>query len=408
MPATITAIVTTRDAGRLLPEAVHSILAQTRMVAEIIIWDDGSTDDTPTIAAQLKDILDAAPAGSAVPTFQYHRAERMGTGAALNRALGHATGDYVWICGAQNLALDHTMAVLATLLDQTPEATMATGTYRRFRIHPRTRKQTDLAPEHRPDLTQGSVLRHLLESRYLPGEAAMMRRSALLSAGTFREDLRGLSQADMHIRLACQGPVRVTDDPVFLQRLIDDPPARTTDEAAAKADLALIAPFRDRIPLSIYEGMFRAEDPKIVRRAALLQRACVFARHTDWLAAARDFTDAAKLAPGHRLSPLEKEICDRAMSGPFGVDAALTPESRKALREAAGLSAAGGSIARALAGGMAWRSKDAMARGRLADVAAMGKFVSALRIYTGGHGRGDRPGQVFENAELPDQSYLVI
>jgi len=166
--------------------------------------------------------------------------------------------------------------------------------------------------------------------------------------------------------------------------------------------------FRERIPLSMYEGMFLAEDPKIVRRAAHLQRACVYARQSDWDIATRDFVDAAKLAPAYRLSQLEKDICARALSSKHGVGNALTSDVRSALREAASMSAAGGSIARALSGGMAWRSKDAMARGRIGNVASMGKFVSALRIYTGGHGRGERPGQVSESKDLPPNVYKVV
>lgn len=407
MSASITAIIPTRDSARFLPEAVHSLMAQSRLVHQIIVWDDGSTDETGQIATQLQDIISEAPADSNVPTFVYRKSDRAGTGAAINQALALASGDYVWICSAQNRTLPHGAETLARLLDDAPDATYTAGTYRRFKIDPRSRKQTDLAPAQWPDLRQGVTLRLILENRFLPLDAVMFRRSALIKAGPFREDIKGLCHYDMHIRLACQGPIRVTDEPVFLQR-IDADKSKQTATSQNPSERAVLKPLRDRIPLAIYEGMFRAEDPMVVRRTALLQRACVFARSADWATATRDFVDAAKLAPGFRLSALEKDICSRAFSGNHGVATALDAEVRASLREAASMSAAGGSIARALAAGMAWRSKDAMARGRLSDVASMGKFISALRIYTGGHGRGEKPGQVSENDELPVPAYKVI
>ncbi len=416
MPARVTAIVPTFNRAHLMAEAIHSILAQTRPVSEIIVWDDGSTDNTAEIAEQLGTIMAGAEHSDTVPAFHYFKSENGGKSRAINRALEKAQGDYIWVCDDDDLALPHALEVLTGLLDPAPEAVAACGSYRRFSVDPKTKQRLEYSPGYWPDLSQGTALRHILEDLFVFQNATLVRRSALDRVGPFREDLNRSIDYDMMVRLACAGPVKITDDPVFLQRKHDGKRGpkssrREAKESAAvwkRNDLEVFEPFRQSIPLSMYEGMYRAEDPKHVRRAALLQRACVYARRTNWELALRDFTDAAKLAPGFQLTEVERQICVRALGGKHGSVEALAPEIRSGLREVAGMSAAGRGIARALARAMVWRGKVALRGGRFGELASVLAFIAALRLTPSPHGRGDRPGPLQENAEMPEQAYRVI
>jgi glycosyltransferase involved in cell wall biosynthesis len=55
---------------------------------ELIVVDDGSTDDTPQILARLADEM---------PHLQVHRQPNQGKGAAVRNAIGHSTGRFVVI-----------------------------------------------------------------------------------------------------------------------------------------------------------------------------------------------------------------------------------------------------------------------------------------------------------------------
>lgn len=143
----------------------------------------------------------------------------------------------------------------------------------------------------------------------------------------------------MIVRLGTLAPITVTDKPLFLQRKHDGDrgPAAARHAAARSdavwkaADRAIFSDFRARIPLEFYEAMFESETPVLVSRAALLQRACVHARRTDWPSALADFRAATAVMPDTPLGALELSICRRAMAGKHGIDEALTPETRRAL-----------------------------------------------------------------------------
>ena len=53
----ISTIIPVFNRGALVREAVHSVLRQTHRPIEIVIVDDGSTDDTKDVVAELRKVL---------------------------------------------------------------------------------------------------------------------------------------------------------------------------------------------------------------------------------------------------------------------------------------------------------------------------------------------------------------
>jgi glycosyltransferase involved in cell wall biosynthesis len=80
---TISIIIPTYNYGRFLRDAIDSVLAQTYRPMEIIVVDDGSTDDTPQILAEY---------GERIRVI--HQDNR-GVGAARNTGIAAANGDYL-------------------------------------------------------------------------------------------------------------------------------------------------------------------------------------------------------------------------------------------------------------------------------------------------------------------------
>lgn len=398
MTTSITAIVPTHNRAHWLAEAVHAILSQSRRVSEIIVWDDGSTDGTAEIASQLSEIIAGAANPDAVPDFRYYYSVHAGRAAAINNAIALAQGDAIWVCDHSNIALPHAVETLAQALEADRDLVAVGGSYRRFWVREGKGQRVERGPDYWPTLESGNVVRHLLEGSFLYCDGMIVRKSALEACGPFREDLAFDADYDMCLRLACSGRFEVLDDPVFLRRTQDG-----EDQAQLRwsDEVTVLDAMRDRISLDIYEGMYRSTDPKFVRRAAFLQRACTYARHGNWQLAARDFADAAKTAPGFRLSLQEKAICKRAFSGkPLGT-VAMSAETRSSLREIAAISAAGGSIARTVA-------KSLAADARQSSVTKVSALASTLTIYTNGFGRGEQPPDVFETGALPESIYRVI
>jgi glycosyltransferase involved in cell wall biosynthesis len=81
---TISVIITAYNYGRYVREAVESVLSQTLSDLQVVVVDDGSTDDTPEVLARIRD-----------PRVKIVRTRNQGISASRNEGLSHVTGDFV-------------------------------------------------------------------------------------------------------------------------------------------------------------------------------------------------------------------------------------------------------------------------------------------------------------------------
>ena len=80
----VSVIIPAYNQSHYLSEAVQSVLNQTYPDFEIIIVDDGSTDDTREVAHSYSD-----------PRVRYIYQDNAGLSAARNTGIRHATGDII-------------------------------------------------------------------------------------------------------------------------------------------------------------------------------------------------------------------------------------------------------------------------------------------------------------------------
>ncbi len=376
MAGEICAIVPTFNRGAYLAEAVTAIASQTRPVSDIVIWDDGSTDDTPHHVADLK--------------TRYHglvrafRSENGGKAKALNAALSEARGEYIWICDDDDVALPDATQILMQGFDS-PDVSLVAGRHLRFRDDANGHRTT-YDTGYWPDLSSGSPLRHILEDIFFFQNASLVRRQALQDAGPFREDLLRSIDYEMFVRLAARNRVRIVDEVVFLQRKHDGARGPSSAQHAADQsdsvwkshDLKIFRDVRGTLPLSLYEALYDGSDPIMVQRAALLQRGTVYARRTDWDMALEDFTAAGALDPDRSLTSVDANIVRRAMSGKHGIDDALTPEIRRKLTDLSRQDQAGKDILNALRRGAIWHGRAATRNRNLSKALSIASLAAPL------------------------------
>jgi glycosyltransferase involved in cell wall biosynthesis len=112
----LTVVIPHYNQRDFLPRAVASVLLGEPCELEIIIVDDGSTDDSEPVLAALE---------AASPLITVIRCEtNRGVAAALNTGLAAARGHYVTFLGADDLVLPNLYAPLSRALDEHPTAAL--------------------------------------------------------------------------------------------------------------------------------------------------------------------------------------------------------------------------------------------------------------------------------------------
>lgn len=200
MPA-VSIIIPAYNQGRYLGAAVRSALAQTWPDYEIIIIDDGSTDNTPEVIAGFTD-----------PRIRCVRQENRGLSAARNAGLRHAVGELVSFLDSDDLFLPDKLSALIGALRAQPDVGLIAG-------------QAIVIDEHgqptgrvfnTPPPQDGA---QLLIWNPLHVGSVLARRVWLDRAGPFDETLRSYEDWDMWLRLARAGcRFGWVDQPVSLYR----------------------------------------------------------------------------------------------------------------------------------------------------------------------------------------------
>lgn len=119
----VSVIVPVFDGERYLAAAIDSILAQTHCAGDIIIVDDGSTDGSADIARNY---------AKREPNVHYVHQSHGGIGAARNRGVAHAKGDYLAFLDADDLWIKDKLALQLAVFDQQPEVDLVFGHVTQF------------------------------------------------------------------------------------------------------------------------------------------------------------------------------------------------------------------------------------------------------------------------------------
>jgi glycosyltransferase involved in cell wall biosynthesis len=190
--ARVSVIIPTYNRAHLLGAAIESVLAQNYPDVEIIVADDGSTDNTAEVVMRH---------GSQVV---YLPLPHRGLPAApRNAALALASGDYVAFLDSDDLFLPQKLALQAPVLDAKPEVGLVYSDGYFFEDTPEQITGHALAGLNRPS---GAVFGELLRANFIFMPLILLRRSLLQLTGGFdeRPGLLVAEDYDLWLRLALQ------------------------------------------------------------------------------------------------------------------------------------------------------------------------------------------------------------
>jgi glycosyltransferase involved in cell wall biosynthesis len=288
--ASICAIIPSYNRAAMLRECIDSVLAQTRPPDQIVVVNDGSTDDTEQVVRSYGDRITLITKANG------------GKSSALNLALAQCSADYIWICDDDDLAAPNGLECLVTALDAHPEAGFAFGDLRTFRDENGQRSYEAPGYRFRREETDLKVL--FFEQMIACQFAMLVRRSLYDKTGPFREDLIRSQDYDMAIRLIQQADAVRVPDVIFFQRVHAGMRGSAADSFEAEKsvrkwlayDQKFFMEILERYPLSAFTPSFARSwvDRALAERAALIERGAVFASHAMWPQAIKDFQQAAK------------------------------------------------------------------------------------------------------------------
>jgi GT2 family glycosyltransferase len=200
---TFSVIIAAYQAAETIPEAIESAFEQTVRPLEVVVCDDGSTDNLDEVLERYRHQISVI-----------HQDNR-GEGAAKNAAARAARGDFVAILDADDVYLRERLEALGTLSSARPDLDiLTTDAYLEIDgAFVRTCYGNDWSFEVANQ--RGAIL----QRNFIFGLAAI-RRARLLSVGGFDETLRYATDWDCWIRLILDGAAAgLVDAPLARYRL---------------------------------------------------------------------------------------------------------------------------------------------------------------------------------------------
>jgi len=196
----VSVVLPTYNRGWILEQAVESVLSQDYANLELIVVDDGSTDDTPQLLSAFGDRL------------RIIRQENQGVSAARNAGIRAATGELIalldsddtWLPGKVTAQVSFFRANPAALICQTEEIWIRNG----MRVNPGKR--------HRKEA--GMIFERSLALCLVSPSAVMIRKSLLDEVGLFDESLPACEDYDLWLRVAWKHPIHLIDRPLIVKR----------------------------------------------------------------------------------------------------------------------------------------------------------------------------------------------
>jgi glycosyltransferase involved in cell wall biosynthesis len=200
-PPMFSVIIAAYQGAATIGEAVCSALCQTYSPEEVIVCDDGSTDDLEGALAPYRDRISLL------------RQSNAGQASALNKAAGIARGDFLAILDQDDVFLPGRLAALAALATERPDLDLiTTDEYLEVggRIVGRHLEHIDF-PIH----DQRTAI---LRTGFLGHPA--VRRDRFIAAGGFDESFRFAADVECWTRLILAGAqVGMVDEPLMRYRL---------------------------------------------------------------------------------------------------------------------------------------------------------------------------------------------
>lgn len=186
-----------------LPETIANVLEQTYTDFEVIVVDDGSTDNTAQWVAQIED-----------PRVRLISQSNMGLSGACNTGIMNTTGEYITFLDADDLWEKTKLAQQVAILDNHPEVSIV---YNWVTYINEAGESTGRIVK---PTAEGYIWQQMIEVNQIEcGSVIMLRRSCFDRVGLFDTNLKSYVQDwDLWLRLALHYQFKLIPQPLVYYR----------------------------------------------------------------------------------------------------------------------------------------------------------------------------------------------
>ena len=202
MKRAVSVVIATYNYGRFLAGALDSALGQTLRDLEIIVVDDGSSDDTAEVVKPYQ--CDAR--------VRYERTDHVGQPAAKNIGIRLARAPVIAFLDADDVWLPEKLEKQVSLLNANPR--MGVIYSRRYLIDELGRE----LEYEQPDLPRGRVLEAMFRTNFVCFSSALVPRYVFEGVGLFDESLNLAIDYDLWLRAAARYEFDFVDEPLVKYR----------------------------------------------------------------------------------------------------------------------------------------------------------------------------------------------
>ena len=196
---TVSVIIPVYNRADRIGRCLESVLSQTYRQLEIIVVDDGSTDN---LVQMVKPVWNQ---------IKLIHQENLGQGAARNTGVRVARGDWVAFLDPDDLWDPRKLEVQMNYLEQTGYE----WAHNRTRIIPEHELQQYFGDWFKGERS-GKIAKQLLNTNFICTSSVVVKKSILIDVGGFSEDreLQNFEDYELWLRIAALVPIGYVDEPL--------------------------------------------------------------------------------------------------------------------------------------------------------------------------------------------------
>ncbi len=197
----VSVVIPTYNCAALLPAAIESALGQAGAEVEVIVVDDGSTDDTEAVVRPY------------LERIVFIRQKNRGLPGARNRGIEVAKGAYIALLDADDAWMT---GKLERQMPRFGDAEVGV-VYSDFSVRYADGRLQKSYLVNRPLAGEGYVLERYIESRFLFPSTMVFRRECFESCGVFDEEMLACEDIELFARMCLRWKVALVNEPLVLR-----------------------------------------------------------------------------------------------------------------------------------------------------------------------------------------------